>query len=184
MLASALMDDDAARSTAENITANPAAGQQMSVKVPADGSAGSVLQVRHNGQTLQVTVPPGIAPGQSFLVDQPGWRGSSSNGLLAVQVRAITLSIVMAVRVPVGVLALTAGWCWAAGWLRVVGERSCSQCPAAAAAAADSGGGGLSRSRGRRRRAPAAASHPDSSGSAAGRGITAVRLAGLRRGYP
>ena len=53
---------------------------KLSVKVHAHGSAGSVLQIIHNGQALQVTVPPGISAGQSFVVNQPGWRALQSMG--------------------------------------------------------------------------------------------------------
>ena len=58
--------------TTANTTANPAVatGQQLSVECPAKyGVAGTVVHLKHNGQTLQLTVPPGVSPGQSFLVN-------------------------------------------------------------------------------------------------------------------
>ena len=43
------------------------AGTQ-SVACPAGKTAGSVLQIEHEGQAIQVTVPAGVSPGQSFAV--------------------------------------------------------------------------------------------------------------------
>ena len=62
-----------ARVDTSNNTANPmfvaATGQQLYVECPVNGVPGSVVQLTHDGQTLHVTVPPGVSPGQSFPVN-------------------------------------------------------------------------------------------------------------------
>ena len=41
------------------------------VMVPAGATAGTLVSAQHNGQTVQVNVPPGVGPGQYFTVAVP-----------------------------------------------------------------------------------------------------------------
>jgi len=52
--------------------ATPPQGQEhIQVMVPAGATAGTLVSAQHNGQTVQVNVPPGVGPGQYFTVAVP-----------------------------------------------------------------------------------------------------------------
>eukprot|EP00928_Gymnodinium_smaydae_P072711 TRINITY_DN56013_c0_g1_i1.p1 TRINITY_DN56013_c0_g1~~TRINITY_DN56013_c0_g1_i1.p1 ORF type:complete len:891 (+),score=144.39 TRINITY_DN56013_c0_g1_i1:82-2754(+) len=48
------------------------APELIPVRVPDGASAGTKIQIKHGGLTLQLTVPPGVSPGGVFRVQIPG----------------------------------------------------------------------------------------------------------------
>jgi hypothetical protein len=55
---------------------------QLQVKVPKDSKGGQQIQVNHQGQLFNVTVPPGLAPGDDFMCVVPV---STASGPVVVQ---------------------------------------------------------------------------------------------------